>query len=222
MEPAFRSHNHQAADATTNLTIDNKISWTEPPGSRGLHTSTPTDEAPETRLKASGSESGIKGESLLQQYVRAGLGSTSSSHRWHPDDAADASAQRRPVHVAYRHSDLEPVRSQQQDTSRGMRGDSASLSSTITSRGNKDTKLEKREEREGRRLSSEGNHRRRRLSLESKGFRMPAAIENGMGSAGNEGPFGAFSTCPSSPRVFQIGMAMDTGFFKVLVRTLSQ
>lgn len=224
MEPAFSSHNGHAAAPTTAS------------GSRGFHAPIPIDEDPKTQLESSGSEAGAQSQSLPSPYERAGLRSTSSSsslrrrHRPPVEAAADASVQRRRVHVAYRHSDLEPVRSQQQQqdaSSEGTGGASSSSSSSspIAARGVEDASLE---EGEGGRLSGEDVHQRggggggrgtaarhRVLSLDSTGFRMPAAIENGMGSGWNEGPPGAFPSCPSSPRVFQIGMAMDTGFFKV-------
>lgn len=228
MEPAFSSQD-QAAAATTTSAIDNKPSWTRTSGSQGLHGSVSTDEAPERRLESSGLEAGVHGERFFPQPEQAGLGSPSSSRRRHPGEAAEASAQRRPVHVAYRHSDLGPVRSQQQAASGGVRGISSSSSSSIAAGGGDDRKLTKREQSEGERLPDGDDHQRsvgtverRRLSSESKGFRMPAAIENGMGSAWNREPFGPFTACPSSPRVFQIGVAMDTGFFKVLTRLISQ
>lgn len=44
---------------------------------------------------------------------------------------------------------------------------------------------------------------------------MSAAVGNGVGWGWDRGPFGAWPECPSSPRVLQIGIAMDTGYFKV-------
>lgn len=248
IEPAFNIHNHQAAAATATSDIDNEPPWPGPSGSRGLHASIPINIAPEARPEATGSAAGM-------HHQQPGLGSTSSAPRRHPVEEADVSA-RHPVHVAYRHSDLEPVRSQEQAASGGgLRGVSSSSSSSsmaakevehrkIENEGEpyEDTRMLLRsrtpeqkdkvvaedgeegeeEEREGGGLSSEdeqqsdgGTVGSRRLSLESKGFRMPAAVENGMGWAWDEGPFGTFPACPSSPRVFQIGIAMDTGFFKV-------
>lgn len=46
-------------------------------------------------------------------------------------------------------------------------------------------------------------------------FRMPGTVENGVGATWEEGPFGPLPECPSSARVFQLGIAMDTGYFKV-------
>lgn len=219
MEPTFSNRNRQAAAPIAASAIDNESSRTGPAGSRGLQISTQTDEVPGVRLEASGPRATVQGESLLPRNERAGLRTTSSSLRKRrpPVEAVDASVQRHRVHIAYRHSDLEPVRSQEQDASGGIGGVSPS-----SSRGTEDRSLGGGGERALGGLFGEDVHERgggnaghRSLSLES-GFRMPAAIENGMGAAWNDGPFGASSACPSSPRVFQIGMAMDTGYFKVL------
>lgn len=60
---------------------------------------------------------------------------------------------------------------------------------------------------DGRQLSSQ--------NVSQEAFRMPAAVGNGVGWGWDRGPFGASPECPSSPRVLQIGIAMDTGYFKV-------
>lgn len=56
---------------------------------------------------------------------------------------------------------------------------------------------------------------RQRALLAPTAFRMSTAIGNGVGWGWDRGPFGAWPECPSSPRVLQIGIAMDTGYFKV-------
>lgn len=65
------------------------------------------------------------------------------------------------------------------------------------------------------------NNRRFLQTVEETGeprrgsFRMPATVENGIGGTWEGGPFGRLEECPSSERVFQMGIAMDTGYFKV-------
>lgn len=56
---------------------------------------------------------------------------------------------------------------------------------------------------------------RQRSLLASEAFRMPAVVGNGVGWGLDGGPFNVWPECPSSPRVLQIGIAMDTGYFKV-------
>lgn len=67
------------------------------------------------------------------------------------------------------------------------------------------------------RATGGGPEGRQRSLLASEAFRMPSAIGNGVGWGWDRGPFGAWPECPSSPRVLQIGIAMDTGYFKVWV-----
>lgn len=48
-------------------------------------------------------------------------------------------------------------------------------------------------------------------------FEMPDTVSSGVGGTWDRGPFGPAPECPSSRKVFQIGVAVDTGFFKVSV-----
>lgn len=120
----------------------------------------------------------------------------------HVRDTSTSGASFKPeiIHVAYRHSDLDVRKS------------------------NKETTTNNKEEEPEDARQSQNKHRG--LAMEedetgpgSKGdgssFRMPSSVEKGVGGTWDEGPFGPIPECPSSARVFQIGVAMDTGYFKV-------
>lgn len=62
----------------------------------------------------------------------------------------------------------------------------------------------------------DGADRPRRVLSESEGFRMASTVESGVADSWNKSdPLAPSLGCPSSPRVFQIGIAMDAGYFKV-------
>lgn len=69
----------------------------------------------------------------------------------------------------------------------------------------------------GRRLTSgqPGEDTLNSAGAVEEGFRMPETVESGIGGTWDDGPFGPIGMCPSSPKVFEIGIAVDTGFFKV-------
>lgn len=74
------------------------------------------------------------------------------------------------------------------------------------------------EQRDGGRTRRSLENEEARGEGESVGlgpFRMPSAVASGVGGTWDRGPFGPAPECPSSRKVFQIGVAMDTGFFKV-------
>lgn len=188
-----------------------------------------------------------------------GQGDNVNRHHRRPSEGS-ASYAREIIHVAYRHSDLDSGRSQQQAASGGGVGGgvpspSASPSAAArvagpraTSEGAKrftestsslraqttvrhaaeqradDPGAEGQQQEEqvlagGQRdrATGGGPESRQRSLLASESFRMPAAVGNGVGWGWDRGPFGAWPECPSSPRVLQIGIAMDTGYFKVCV-----
>ena len=68
---------------------------------------------------------------------------------------------------------------------------------------------------DNRRLMEESNGNMTDSSESYETFRMPEAVESGVGGTWDGGPYGLIGICPSSPKVFEVGIAMDAGFFKV-------
>lgn len=139
--------------------------------------------------------------------------------------AADVFA---PIHVAYRHSDLQSVRSRSPGIAGGVSSSStgteeATLTRDVNAAGRGGPNAsEERRGGEAHHQQQDGGSKRRSLENEvakegeSVGpFRMPAAVASGVGGTWDRGPFGPAPECPSSRKVFQIGVAVDTGFFKV-------
>lgn len=140
------------------------------------------------------------------------------------------------VHVAYRHSDLKSAHSRQQHqhqhqaplTAKVMNvgeGDTLYKDSVVswpqrTEQQENGENIEKTEpqlnsKREQYHLAGQ-EYPRRSLS-ESKTSHMPFVVEHGASGpkARDTDPLGQYQACPSSPRVLQVGIAMDTGYFKV-------
>lgn len=142
-------------------------------------------------------------------------------------------------HVAYRRSELEPVDlggsswaepSKSTPWEEGAVDDGVgddtkeggnenpypSWSGGRQSGGGDRSRQQQREHQRVRRL--EGEEQGHDGNVEGKSdFRMPEIVEGGVGAVWDGGPFGPIPGCPSSPRVFQMGIAMDTGYFKVRV-----
>lgn len=210
------------------MLVDDKP-WTSPSNPGETYLSAQIDEAPGTSAEGKGS---------------TGLGTLVGAHRrLQPDESAGFGAQGI-NHVAYRNADRgsmstgrHQLKHQQQKhqpaageagwgvlrsrlpvavrnvndrTSRRVVGPRTNLREEEHIFG-EDEDVEGREERaethqEGQR---EGDLEQRSL-LEAEGFR-----QSDVGWGGERDPFGAVPGCPSTPRVVQIGIAMDAGMFKV-------
>lgn len=168
-----------------------------------------------------------------------------SSHRRQRPAEADESTTNHLVHVAYRHSDLKSVHSRQQHQRQqqaplGRFAGTDSLTAKVMNVGEGDSRYtdsdvswsQKAEQQEDgdtkKKMEPQLNSKReqhhlaeteypRRSLSESKTSRLPFVVENGARGAENwdTDPLGQYPECPSSPRVFQVGIAMDTGYFKV-------
>ncbi|CAM9671087.1 unnamed protein product, partial [Ectocarpus sp. 12 AP-2014] len=145
---------------------------------------------------------------------------------------------------AYRHSDLKSVHSRQQHQRQqqaplGRFAGTDSLTAKVMNVGEDDSrytdsdvswsqKAEQQEDGETKEKMepqltpkreqhhlAENEYPKRSLS-ESKTSRLPFVVENGARGPENwdTDPLGQHPECPSSPRVFQVGIAMDTGYFK--------
>lgn len=152
----------------------------------------------------------------------------------HPADAAAAGDVFTPIHVAYRHSDLQLVRFRSSGVAGGVSSSSTGKEGA-TSIGDVSSAGQSRgygpnASRDGRGRGEAHQHQQQvgggtdRRSLENEEvregetegpFQMPATVASGVGGTWDRGPFGPAPECPSSRKVFQIGVAMDTGFFKV-------
>lgn len=143
-----------------------------------------------------------------------------------------------PTHVAYRHSKLvDPIRSQASgvagvSSSWAVAAEAAVTEGMHLAAGDSSNGLPRPQQQQERQAHSQERRRgtdRRFLKSSPSGkqegtgaFRMPKSVENGVGGTWEEGAFGPYPECPSSPRVFQLGFAMDTGYFKVSPSSLSR
>jgi len=156
--------------------------------------------------------------------------------RLQPDEAPGFRVQD-VFHVAYRHADRELMSSQrhqltqQQQRQQVAPGEAGwnvskpslpkavgSVNGRRTNLREKDHFLKEGEDGNGKDGLAGKRQEGKRKLLELEGFR-----RRDLGWGGGHGdPFGAVPECPSTPRVLQIGIAMDAGMFKVRCVVVSQ
>lgn len=221
VEPAFSSH--PAAVTPAGRSDPSRENF----NSRRLHGSTETTEASSAWAAATD-----KGDDITSQHDQTDRGKKSNQRHSRLHGVPPTSVNSL-VHIAYRQSDLEAMRLHQQQQNRIAAGGASSpLPTAEPGSREKEEEMEDegtRNENEGspgarneraytfeNRQRRNGAETRRRLFSESSGFHMASTVESGVASARNESdPLASSLGCPSSPRVFQIGIAMDAGYFKV-------
>lgn len=245
MEPVFRRYPDvtAASTPTTPSAVENDPPRGNPSRSRRLHATLSSGGMPEAAagVRDPSTEEGVVSP---PQHGFADLDDGGSSHHYQRPAEADGSSTNHLVHVAYRHSNLKSVHSRQQHK-RQQQAPSGSFAGTdsimakVMNVGEGDSrykdsdvsrsqKAEQQENGEKEKRESQVNSKReqhylagdeypRRSLSESKTSPLPFVVENGARGPGprDTDPLVQHPACPSSPRVFQVGIAMDTGYFKV-------